>query len=188
MKIAVCCAMNQNRSMEAHKLLKNAGYDVDSYGTNQQIKIPGETFDTPNIYQFGTKYVDIYNDLVSKNMKFYEKIGILGMLERNMKIKDKAEYFFEKTIHHDLIITAEEKCFVSIYNDKLQSNGNYKSYLVNFDIKDTIQDASNGAKEILDFVKMCMSSSGTNEMKIMTGLEKYNQKYSKNNIFTIIEN
>lgn len=188
MKIAVCCAMNQNRSMEAHKLLKNAGYNVDSYGTNQQIKIPGETLDSPNIYQFATKYEDIYNDLILKNKKFYEKIGILGMLERNMKIKDKAEYFFDKKCHHDLIITAEEKCFVSIYNEKIQLSGVHKSYLVNFDIKDTIQDASTGAEEILDFVKMCMSCTGTYEMKIMKGLERYNQKYLKNNIFTIIEN
>ncbi|KAK6089783.1 hypothetical protein P3W45_001285 [Vairimorpha bombi] len=188
MKIAICCAMNQNRSMEAHKVLKNAGYDVDSYGTNQQIKIPGESFETPNIYPFGTSYQDIYNDLASKNPKFYEKIGILKMLERNIKIKEKAENYFEKTCHHDLVITVEEKCFVAIYENGMKVDGSSKTFLINFDIKDTIQDASVGALEIKDFIDMCMLSTGTYEMRIMKSLDMFNRKYSKNNIFTVIDN
>ncbi|EEQ82863.1 hypothetical protein NCER_100374 [Vairimorpha ceranae BRL01] len=187
MKIAVCCAMNQNRSMEAHKILKDAGYKIDSYGTNQHIKIPGESLETPNIYQFGTSYKEIYKDLIYKNASFYEKIGILKMLERNMAIKDSAEYFFNKDTYHDLIITSEEKCFVTIYENMVKCNGSYKSFIVNFDIKDTILDASAGALEIKDFVDSCMTITGNYEFRIMKALELYNRKYSKNNIFTVIE-
>ncbi|WUR03244.1 RNA polymerase II subunit A C-terminal domain phosphatase SSU72 [Vairimorpha necatrix] len=187
MKIAVCCAMNQNRSMEAHKVLQNSGYEIDSYGTNNQIKIPGETLETPNIYKFGTSYREIYEDLHNKNAPFYEKIGILKMLERNMKIKNYAENFFEKNVHHDLIITAEEKCFVAIYENKIKNSGNIKTFLINFDIKDTISDASSGALEIKDFIDMCMINTGSIESRLMKALESFNRKYMKNNIFTILE-
>ena len=40
--IAVVCASNQNRSMNAHSLLKESGYKVESYGTSSHVKLPGK--------------------------------------------------------------------------------------------------------------------------------------------------
>ena len=187
MKIAVCCAMNNNRSMEAHKILLESNVKVDSYGTSPQIKIPGETIDTPNIYQFGITYFEIYNDLFVKNEKFYERIGILKMLERNMKIKESPESYFLKQKNYDLVITAEEKCFVSIYDYHRSIRGDNKLYLVNFDIKDTINDASSGALEIKDFVKYCIINKDPYEYRIANALEKIHVKYGKNNLFTVMD-
>lgn len=149
--------------------------------------MPGETPDVPNIYQFGITYKDNYNVPHVKSKKFHEKIGILGLLERYVKLKEKADYFFDKTCLRELIIKAEEKWFVYIYNSKVSLDADHKSFVVNFDIKDTIQDVSNGAKEITDFVLMCLSNTGANEMKFMKGLEVSNQRYSKNNISAIVE-
>jgi hypothetical protein len=43
------------------------GFNVDSYGTNSVIKIPGPAADKPNSYPFGITYDDIYQDLLAKD-------------------------------------------------------------------------------------------------------------------------
>ena len=48
-------------------MLSKKGLQVDSYGTNSMIKVPGPTADRPNAYPFGTTYEHIYNDLRAKD-------------------------------------------------------------------------------------------------------------------------
>ncbi len=67
-KIALVCASNQNRSVEAHALLVSKGFrNVYSYGTSGKCKLPGPSIDKPNIYPFGTPYRKIYDDLKHQN-------------------------------------------------------------------------------------------------------------------------
>ena len=64
LSLAVICASNQNRSMSAHYLLsKKYGMAVSSFGTGSSVKLPGKTRDTPNIYDFGTPYQRMFEDL-----------------------------------------------------------------------------------------------------------------------------
>ena len=53
LKVAVVCSSNMNRSMEAHSVLAKKNFLVSSYGTGNQIKIPGKSKYEPNIYPFG---------------------------------------------------------------------------------------------------------------------------------------
>ena len=47
-------------------LLSKKGFQVQSFGTGSVIKLPGMSADHPNVYQFGTTYNEMYQDLVEK--------------------------------------------------------------------------------------------------------------------------
>lgn len=104
LRFAVVCASNMNRSMEAHNFLGKKGilnletkkglllicvqgYNIESYGTGNMIKIPGKSEREPNAYPFGTSYDFIYNDLKTKDQELYTKNGMLHIMERNRRIK-----------------------------------------------------------------------------------------------------
>ena len=103
-RFAVVCASNMNRSMEAHNFLQKKGrnsfyksskinflcfegYNIQSYGTGNMIKIPGKSEREPNSYPFGTTYDFIYDDLKTKDQELYTKNGMLHIMERNRRIK-----------------------------------------------------------------------------------------------------
>ena len=63
------------------------GYNIQSYGTGNMIKIPGKSEREPNSYPFGTTYDFIYDDLKTKDQELYTKNGMLHIMERNRRIK-----------------------------------------------------------------------------------------------------
>ena len=111
LNIAVVCSSNMNRSMEAHAFLAKKGYNVDSYGTGDKVKLPGPTADKPNIYDFGTTYEEIHADLTKRDKILYTQNGILNMLERNKRIKRGPERLQDTGRKYDIIFTAEERVY-----------------------------------------------------------------------------
>lgn len=71
LRYAMVCSSNQNRSMEAHSLLKREGFDVGSYGTGQHVKLPGPSLREPNVYDFGTPYKHMFDELRRKDPELY---------------------------------------------------------------------------------------------------------------------
>ena len=165
LKICTVCASNNNRSMESHKQLADAGYDVHSFGTGSAVRLPGPSIDKPNVYSFGTPYEKIYQDLLNQNArKSYEQNGVLHMLERNKSVKTAPEKWQENAYagKFDLVITCEERCFDSVVEDLMLRMYNSNSQLdlksivhvINVEIKDDNENAIIGGKGILKLVNM----------------------------------
>lgn len=173
LRFCTVCASNNNRSMEAHKVLKQAGYLVRSYGTGSAVRLPGTSINKPNVFQFGTPYTDIMKVLESQGLKFHKNNGVFDMTLRNMKIKKAPErwpYFnqpmqklpeiehpgFENELDFEIIITCEERCFDNIIEDFLARNYfnpleiNKKIHIFNVEIRDDHENAQIGGKAILD--------------------------------------
>lgn len=167
LKICTVCASNNNRSMESHKQLRDAGYDVKSFGTGSAVRLPGPSINKPNVYDFGTPYETIYNDLLSQPCrKLYESQGLIEMLNRNRHVKTAPEkwhtnYYAGK---FDLVITCEERCFDSVLDDlqfrlydkpsDLVIEAREIVHVINIDIKDDNENAILGGKGILKLVNM----------------------------------
>lgn len=84
------------------------GLQVRSFGTGTNVRLPGPSQDRPNVYEFGTPYAHILQDLKKKDLKLsvlpppppaiparrridvfvcsvcrYTQTGLIKMLERN---------------------------------------------------------------------------------------------------------
>lgn len=89
---AMVCYSNMNRSMEAHRLVAEAGLRVRSFGTGTTVRLPGESSTTPNVYAFGTPYRDILQDLTAKNQAQFvpSRAGRLGRCHRGSRTRRAA--------------------------------------------------------------------------------------------------
>lgn len=190
MEIAVVCAMNQNRSMEAHSILKREGYNVCSYGTNATIRLPGASAGTPNEYAYGITYRDIHTDLVQKDEGLYRANGLLMLMERNMRIKEAPEYFFSAERRFSLVITCEFRCFEAIFDHYVSAGppaGTGKFYLVNFDILDTQKDALVGSRRIAEFVGYFAEyDTGDMDQTVLKAFSRYTEQRGLNFMFSVI--
>ncbi|QSL64273.1 hypothetical protein MERGE_000429 [Pneumocystis wakefieldiae] len=180
--VSVICASNQNRSMEAHCVLKNAGYNVRSFGTGSAVRLPGPSIDKPNIYPFGTPYDQIYNELKNKDIKLYTANGLLNMLDRNRKIKNSPERWQDNRDIFDIVITCEERCFDTVCEDLINRGQlmNRIVHVINVDIKDNHEEAVIGGQAILKLINAFSSSDSmdNNIYDILSDWQKNHPKLS----------
>lgn len=184
--------------MEAHRVLKNAGIEVDSYGTGSAVRLPGLSIDQPNIFTFGTPYDEIYTKLKTDDVRLYTQNGVLKMIDRNRKLKKAPEKWQESKKRYDLIITCEERCFDAVIEGNttalmhlcfwhfidLQNRGENQNkivHVVNIDIKDNHEEAAVGAQAILELVKNAIDAADSNQLEdqIPRIISKWQQEYPR---------
>ncbi|KAK1628489.1 hypothetical protein QYE76_002804 [Lolium multiflorum] len=163
-RFAMVCSSNMNRSMEAHAVLGRAALDVESYGTGSQVKLPGPSMHEPNVYDFGTPYGGIYDDLRRKDPDLYKRNGLLPMLKRNIGVKVAPQRWQDNAGDgvFDMILTFEERVFDLVVEDMNNREPRlFKSVLIiNMDVKDNHEEASVGAKLALD---LCQKLEGVHD-------------------------
>jgi RNA polymerase II subunit A C-terminal domain phosphatase SSU72 len=153
---ALVCASNQNRSMAAHYLFLQSGLRASSFGTGTQVKLPGKSLHKPNVYEFGTKYVDMLNDLKNQDEKFYTQNGLLSMLTRNMSVKEAPERWTTRKGHYDIVFTFEDRVFDAVVEDLAHSSTQFDRpvHVINMTVKDNHEEADRNAKICVEFCSM----------------------------------
>ncbi|XP_036604048.1 RNA polymerase II subunit A C-terminal domain phosphatase SSU72-like [Trichosurus vulpecula] len=186
LRVAVVCRGNQNRSMEAHHLLKKRGFCVRSFGTGSCTGLPGPRPDRPNVYDFRTTYDQMYNDLLKKDRKLYTSNGILHMLDRNKRIKPRPERFQNCKDVFDLIFTCEERVY-----DKVVENLNSRDqvtfqpvHVINVDIRDNEEEAILGAFLICDICQ-CIQQTKDMDNDISELLQEFEERRNKTFLHTV---
>lgn len=162
-RVAVVCASNMNRSMEAHRVFAAAGAAVRSFGVGQHVKLPGPTQRQPNVYSFGTPYSTILEDLRGKDAELcaprrqqtapadaprsYTRNGLLPMLERNARLKPAPERWQAETAaEFDVVVAFEERVFSILCDDLAGRGGSARPVLLlNLDTKDNAAEAAAAA-------------------------------------------
>ena len=131
------CSSNMNRSMEAHARLQKKGFNVLSFGTGDKIKLPGPSVTQPNVYEFGTSYEEIYQDLAKKDKVMYKQNGILHMLDRNRIIKPRPDRLQDSEKQFDVIMTAEERVYDQVLEhfEQRGSKEDQMVHVINMDIQ-----------------------------------------------------
>lgn len=178
LRFCTVCAANQNRSMEAHRVLKQAGYNVESYGTGSVVRLPGPSIDRPNTYSFGTPYDEIYKDLEKQDPRLYTANGVLMMLDRNRKIKDHPQRWIEHKRTFDVVFTCEERCFDVVCYDLMNRGAqlNKLVHIINVEIKDNHEEAKVGARGILELASR-LSKAMDLDTEIMSILDVWQKDH-----------
>ncbi|KAM5257215.1 RNA polymerase II subunit A C-terminal domain phosphatase SSU72-like [Ctenodactylus gundi] len=147
LRVAVVCSNNQNRSMEAHAVLSRKGFCVSSYGTGTRVKLPGPTPQRPNVYDFHTTYEQMRQDLLRKDPRLYTRNGLLGLLDRNQRIKPRPERFQSCQDAFDLILTCDEGVYDLVVAElsSREQVTRQPVHVVNVDIADDAEEAIVGA-------------------------------------------
>jgi RNA polymerase II subunit A C-terminal domain phosphatase SSU72 len=175
-KIALVCQSNLNRSVEAHLLLLQNGYAADSYGAGNKVRLPGETIDLPNVYDFGTPYEQIALDLRGKNQQRYEKNGMLQMLDRNCRVKVKPERWqSEQMRRYQLIIVFDRRAYESVLLELDQrgdgdANHHRPCHVVLMETTDSHAEAAVGATRCLELIQHIYDVDATRWQDEMTAI------------------
>lgn len=60
---------------------------------SRDVRLPGKDHNSPEIFAFGTPYLDIYDTLRGKDEDFFRRNNLLGLVARNASIKPAPQRF-----------------------------------------------------------------------------------------------
>ena len=184
LKFAVVCSSNMNRSMEAHKQFLRRNLDVYSYGVGQRIRLPGPN--GQNVFEFGTSYQLIKDTLIAQGEEdWYRERGLLGMVERNIRIKDGPERFQECNIQEvarmDVVFCFEGRVFDLLIEDlEGREPKNFEPvHVLNLEVKDTPEEAEIGARVALELCEALQEKHDRLEESIAEVVRDIEDRYGR---------
>lgn len=187
MKFAMVCASNMNRSMEAHHVLQKHGFEVQSYGVGNRVKLPGAAANSPNVYEFGAvTYEQIFNDLSRKDPELYTRNGLLQMLQRNMQVKRAPEKWQHNRDVFDVVVSFEERVMEHVVED-LQSRPQTQMrpvVVVNLDVKDNHEEAAIAGQQTLRLCQL-LAATADWEDHIDDIIKKFERETGRRPMYTI---
>lgn len=161
---------------------------VFSYGTGNAVRLPGPTPEQQNVYAFGTAYSSMLDDLRSKDAELYEKLGLVQMLERNVRVKTAPQKFQDEAgVEFDVIVTFETRVFDAVVEHL--SNRDSRSFKVvhvfGLHIKDNPEAALVGGLNTVQLLSMLAESQDW-ENNIAHVLEEFQQKSGKQVLHAVL--
>lgn len=79
------------------------------------MRLPGKEQNTPEIFSFGTRYIDIYDALKGKDEDLFRKNNLLGLVSRNASIKPAPQRFQDiggvKMAGFDVVLCFDSRVF-----------------------------------------------------------------------------
>ena len=168
------------------RALKHSGFTVGSFGVGTQVKLPGQSQSTPNIYAFGTKYTEIYEDLKSQNEEMFTRNGMLEMIKRDVGVKEAPQKFQENTTPFDIIVTFEEIVMDKVLEHfaRVSSTLMRPVAVINLDVKDSHEEAAIAAPAALQLCSM-IDKAEEWEDELESLLERFHQETGRRAIYNI---
>ncbi|XP_028640736.1 RNA polymerase II subunit A C-terminal domain phosphatase SSU72 [Grammomys surdaster] len=160
LRVAVVCSSNQNRSMEAHNILRQG-------------------------FQYPEKAPQKANSSLTLVFS-YTQNGILHMLDRNKRIKPRPERFQNCKDLFDLILTCEERVYDQVVEDlnSREQETCQPVHVVNVDIQDNHEEATLGAFLICELCQ-CIQHTEDMENEIDELLQEFEEKSGRAFLHTV---
>uniref|UniRef100_A0AAV1UII2 RNA polymerase II subunit A C-terminal domain phosphatase SSU72 n=1 Tax=Peronospora matthiolae TaxID=2874970 RepID=A0AAV1UII2_9STRA len=154
---AMVCANNVNRSAAAHEILNAAGLRVCSYGTGRAVMLADPSSFAPRTFEFLTPYSTIRSILEEEDATSFTDNGVLGLLERDMSIKQAPERWQnlsnEQLVGIDVVVCLEYAVFLRVLQDvqrRMEKHLQVKQlHVVCIDTVDTPEEAVAGGERVL---------------------------------------
>lgn len=87
------------------------------------MRLPGKSVQTPEVFPFGTKYVDVYDTLEGKDQELFRRNNLLGLLARNATIKPAPQRFQEipgpEMTDFDVVLCFDSRVFHLVVEGEL---------------------------------------------------------------------
>ena len=125
--------------------------------------MPRTSIRESNVYEFGTPYRRMFDDLKHKDPELYKRNGLFQMLKRNLSVKMAPQGWHENAVDgpFDVVFTFEERVFDMVIED-LQNRKPIllRNVLVfNLNVKDSHEEAVDGARLALDLCQKLEASN-----------------------------
>lgn len=89
----------------------------------RDVRLPGKDVGTPEVFPFGTPYLEIYDTLKGKDEDFFRRNNLLGLVARNAGIKKAPERFQDipgpDVANFDVVLCFDSRVFYLVVEGTL---------------------------------------------------------------------